>query len=71
MSRDWISLLIFFGICFAVGASGSAFTASWVRHSRDCRAIREIFTRGILADDTLRRLGALRFLPELRNLAPK
>jgi TspO/MBR family len=156
MYRDWISLLIFFGICFAVGASGSALTASsvktwyhgllkptgtpppWVfgpvwsilyllmataawlvwrqrihenvwlalalfmvqlilnglwsfvffglrearsgtgrnhrfvgRHRRDCHAIRGIFTPGILADDTLRRLGALCFLPELRNLAPK
>jgi tryptophan-rich sensory protein len=37
MYRDWISLLIFFGICFAVGASGSAFTASsygaWVLYA--------------------------------------
>jgi benzodiazapine receptor len=33
MSRDWIALLIFFGICFAVAASGSAFTASSVRTS--------------------------------------
>ena len=31
MSKDWIALLIFFGICFAVGASGSAFTASSVK----------------------------------------
>ena len=31
MSRDWIVLLIFFGICFAVGASGSLFTASSVK----------------------------------------
>jgi len=31
MSRDWIALLIFFGICFAVGASGSVFTASSVK----------------------------------------
>ena len=28
MSRDWLALLIIFGICFAVGASGSVFTAS-------------------------------------------
>src|SRR5579862_5761728 len=28
MSRDWIALVMFFGICFAVGASGSVFTAS-------------------------------------------
>src|ERR1700758_4159317 len=31
MYRDWISLLIFFGICFVVGASGSAFTARSVK----------------------------------------
>ena len=31
MSRDWIALLIFFAICFAVGASGSIFTASSVK----------------------------------------
>jgi translocator protein len=31
MSRDWIALLISFGICFAVGASGSVFTASSVK----------------------------------------
>jgi translocator protein len=31
MSKDWIAFLIFFGICFAVGASGSAFTASSVK----------------------------------------
>jgi benzodiazapine receptor len=31
MYRDWISLLTFCGICFAVGASGSAFTASSVK----------------------------------------
>ena len=31
MSRDWIALLIFFGICFAVAASGSVFTASSVK----------------------------------------
>jgi translocator protein len=31
MSRDWIALLIFFAICFAVGASGSVFTASSVK----------------------------------------
>jgi|SRR5947208_2558138 len=31
MSRDWIALLTFFGICFAVGASGSVFTASSVK----------------------------------------
>src|SRR4029077_6419925 len=31
MYRDWISLLISFGICFAVGASGSALTASSVK----------------------------------------
>src|SRR5579863_3124132 len=41
------------------------------RHRRDCHAIRGIFTPGVLADDTLRRLGALCLLPELRNLAPK
>jgi len=28
MSRDWITLLILFGICFTVAASGSVFTAS-------------------------------------------
>ncbi len=31
MSRDWIALLIFIGICFAVAASGSVFTASSVK----------------------------------------
>ncbi len=31
MSRDWIALLIFLGICFAVAASGSLFTASSVK----------------------------------------
>ena len=31
MSRDWIALPIFTGICFAVGASGSVFTASSVK----------------------------------------
>jgi translocator protein len=31
MSRDWIALLIFFGICFALAASGSVFTASSVK----------------------------------------
>jgi len=31
MSGNWISFLIFFGICFAVGASGSAVTASSVK----------------------------------------
>jgi benzodiazapine receptor len=31
MSRDWLALLIIFGICFAVGASGSVFTASSVK----------------------------------------
>jgi len=31
MSRDWIALLIFCGICFAVGASGSVVTASSVK----------------------------------------
>src|SRR5579884_3654298 len=31
MSRDWIALLIFVGICFAVGASGSVVTASSVK----------------------------------------
>jgi len=31
MSRDWIALLIFFGICFAVAASGSVFTARSVK----------------------------------------
>ena len=28
MSRDWIALLIFIGICLSAGASGSRFTAS-------------------------------------------
>ena len=31
MSRDWIALLVFIGICFAVAASGSVFTASSVK----------------------------------------
>jgi translocator protein len=31
MSRAWIALLIFFGICFVVGASGSVFTASLLK----------------------------------------
>jgi translocator protein len=31
MSRDWIALLIFCGICFTVAASGSVFTASSVK----------------------------------------
>jgi translocator protein len=31
MSRDWIALLIFFGICFAVAASASAVTANSVK----------------------------------------
>jgi tryptophan-rich sensory protein len=31
MSRDCIALLIFFGICFAVAANGSVFTASSVK----------------------------------------
>jgi len=31
MSRDWLALLISFGICSAVGASGSVFTASSVK----------------------------------------
>jgi translocator protein len=31
MSRDCLALLIFFGICFAVGASGSVFTATSVK----------------------------------------
>jgi benzodiazapine receptor len=31
MSRDWIALLIFIGICFAAAASGSAFTAGSVK----------------------------------------
>jgi benzodiazapine receptor len=31
MSRDWVALLIFFGICFTVAASGSLFTASSVK----------------------------------------
>jgi len=31
MSRDWIALLIFLGICFAVAGSGSVFTASSVK----------------------------------------
>jgi hypothetical protein len=116
MSRDWIALLIFFGICFAVGASGSVFTASsvktwypgllkppgtpppWVfgpvwsilyllmaaaawlvwrqhrsvdRHRHDRPAIRGTLKPGILADETLRRLGPLCCLPKLRNLAPE
>src|SRR5579872_4942404 len=39
------------------------------RDCHNCHAIRGILTPGILADDTLRRLGPIRFLPELRNLA--
>jgi translocator protein len=31
MSRDWVALLIFCGICFAVAAIGSVFTASSVK----------------------------------------
>jgi len=31
MPRDWIALLIFFGICFAVAAIGSVFTARSVK----------------------------------------
>ena len=31
MSRDWTALLIFCGICFAVGASGSVVTANSVK----------------------------------------
>jgi translocator protein len=31
MSRDWIALLISFGICFTVAAVGSAFTVSSVK----------------------------------------
>lgn len=31
MRGDWIALLIFFGICLAVGTSGSVFTASSVK----------------------------------------
>jgi hypothetical protein len=31
MSRAWTALLIFVGICFAAGASGSVFTASSVK----------------------------------------
>jgi tryptophan-rich sensory protein len=31
MSKDWIALLIFFGICFAVAASGSIFRAISVK----------------------------------------
>jgi tryptophan-rich sensory protein len=31
MSRDWITLVIFIGICFAVAASGSVFTAGSVK----------------------------------------
>ena len=31
MSRDWIALLIFIGICFVVAASGSVFTAGSVK----------------------------------------
>lgn len=31
MSRDWIALLIFVAICFAVAASGSAFTTGSVK----------------------------------------
>lgn len=31
MFRDWIALLVFFGVCFTVAASGSVFTASSVK----------------------------------------
>ena len=31
MSRDWIALVVFIGICFAVAASGSVFTAGSVK----------------------------------------
>src|SRR5579863_10754400 len=31
MSRDWIAFLIFFGVSFAVAASGSRFTATSVK----------------------------------------
>ena len=31
MSKDWIALLIFFGICFTVAAIGSLFTTSSVK----------------------------------------
>ncbi|MFZ2000682.1 MAG: TspO/MBR family protein [Candidatus Sulfotelmatobacter sp.] len=31
MSRDWMALLTFFGICFTVAASGSVFTSSSVK----------------------------------------
>jgi translocator protein len=31
MSRNWIAPVIFFGICFAVGASGSVFRSSSVK----------------------------------------
>lgn len=31
MPRDWIALLVFIGICFAVAASGSVFTAGSVK----------------------------------------
>src|SRR5579864_1188901 len=41
------------------------------RHRPDGHAIRGTLTAGILADDTLRRLGPICFLPELRNLAPE
>ena len=36
MSRDWIALLIFIGICFAVAAGGSVFTASSVKTWYPC-----------------------------------
>src|SRR5579859_7982062 len=41
------------------------------RHRHDRHAIRRILTPSILADDTLRRLGPICFLPKLRNLAPE
>src|SRR5512135_2867133 len=41
------------------------------RHRHDRHAIRGNFTLGVLADDSLRRLGPICFLPELRNLAPE
>ena len=57
---------------YAKARSGPGRSHRYVgRHRHDRRAIRGILTLGILADDTLRRLGPIRFLPELRNLAPE
>src|SRR5690242_20791202 len=41
------------------------------RHHHDRHKIRGTLTPGVLADDTLRRLGPICLLPELRNLAPE